>query len=140
MHSDRDTDLNPVFNESGLEIKPVYTAQDMDASGGAAGIGQPGEFPFTRGIHRSMYRKRPWTMRQYAGFGRPEETNVRFRYLIEHGQTGLNVAFDLPTQVGLDSDDPAARGEVNATTGTWSQPRRSASTGDQSARLAPASS
>ena len=112
MHPDRDTDLNPVFNESGLEIKPVYTAQDVDASGGTAGIGRPGEFPFTRGIHRSMYRKRPWTMRQYAGFGRPEETNQRFRYLIEHGQTGLNVAFDLPTQVGLDSDDPAARGEV----------------------------
>ncbi len=112
MHSDRDTDLSPVFNESGLEIKPVYTAQDVDVSGGTTGIGRPGEFPFTRGIHRSMYRKRPWTMRQYAGFGRPEETNERFRYLIEHGQTGLNVAFDLPTQVGLDSDDPAARGEV----------------------------
>ena len=102
----------PVFNESGVELKPVYTAQDVEASGGTDGIGQPGVFPFTRGIHALMYRKRPWTMRQYAGFGQPQETNQRFRYLIEQGQTGLNVAFDLPTQVGLDSDDQAARGEV----------------------------
>ncbi|MHC4968339.1 MAG: acyl-CoA mutase large subunit family protein [Planctomycetota bacterium] len=102
----------PVFNESGVELKPVYTAQDVEASGGTDGIGQPGVFPFTRGIHALMYRKRPWTMRQYAGFGQPEETNQRFRYLIDQGQTGLNVAFDLPTQVGLDSDDQAARGEV----------------------------
>jgi methylmalonyl-CoA mutase N-terminal domain/subunit len=101
-----------VCNESGLQIKPVYTPRDVEASGGVAGIGQPGEFPFTRGIHAQMYRKRPWTMRQYAGFGQPQETNERFRYLIDRGQTGLNVAFDLPTQVGLDSDDPAARGEV----------------------------
>ncbi len=99
-------------NESGLEIKPVYTAADVERSGGWAGIGEPGGFPFTRGIHADMYRKRPWTMRQYAGFGRPEETNQRFRYLVANGQTGLNVAFDLPTQVGLDSDDPAAQGEV----------------------------
>ncbi len=102
----------PIFNESGLEIKPVYTTEDVQASGGADGIGHPGEFPFTRGIHKEMYRKRPWTMRQYAGFGTPEETNKRFRWLIENGQTGLNVAFDLPTQVGLDSDDPMAEGEV----------------------------
>ena len=99
-------------NESGLEIKPVYTAADVERSGGWGGIGEPGAFPFTRGIHADMYRKRPWTMRQYAGFGRPEETNQRFRYLVANGQTGLNVAFDLPTQVGLDSDDPAAQGEV----------------------------
>ena len=105
-------DLEPVVNESGLEIKPVYTAQDVEASGGSAEIGAPGEFPFTRGIHKHMYRRRPWTMRQYAGFGKAEETNKRFRYLIENGQTGLNVAFDLPTQVGLDSDDPMAHGEV----------------------------
>ena len=105
-------ELKPVFNESGLEIKPVYTAEDLDGSGGAGRIGAPGEYPFTRGIHRHMYRRRPWTMRQYAGFGKPEETNERFRYLIANGQTGLNVAFDLPTQVGLDSDDPAAQGEV----------------------------
>ncbi|MHC4219199.1 MAG: acyl-CoA mutase large subunit family protein [Planctomycetota bacterium] len=102
----------PVYNESGVEIKPVYTQGDVEASGNGDGVGLPGEFPFTRGIHPFMYRKRPWTMRQYAGFGQPQETNERFRYLIDQGQTGLNVAFDLPTQVGLDSDDPAARGEV----------------------------
>jgi methylmalonyl-CoA mutase N-terminal domain/subunit len=112
MSKDKATELEPVFHESGLEIKPIYTAEDVEASGGWSNIGEPGEFPFTRGIHRHMYRKRPWTMRQYAGFGRPEETNERFRYLIAHGQTGLNVAFDLPTQVGLDSDDPLAQGEV----------------------------
>jgi methylmalonyl-CoA mutase N-terminal domain/subunit len=101
-----------VVNESGIEIQPVYTAADVERTGRRSDIGDPGEFPFTRGIHRHMYRKRPWTMRQYAGFGQPEETNERFRYLIAQGQTGLNVAFDLPTQVGLDSDDPAAEGEV----------------------------
>lgn len=112
MSHEQKTDLPPVFNESGIEIKPVYTSRDIENSGGADDIGSPGEFPFTRGIHTYMYRKRPWTMRQYAGFGTPEETNARFAYLIANGQTGLNVAFDLPTQVGLDSDDPAARGEV----------------------------
>jgi len=112
MSHDNRADLNPVFNESGLEIKPIYTAEDVQSSGGTDGIGSPGEFPFTRGIHKQMYRKRPWTMRQYAGFGTPEETNKRFRWLIENGQTGLNVAFDLPTQVGLDSDDAMAQGEV----------------------------
>ncbi len=112
MNYQSEADIQPVFNESGLEIKPLYTAEDVQASGGSGGIGTPGEFPFTRGIHQYMYRQRPWTMRQYAGFGQPEETNKRFRYLIAHGQTGLNVAFDLPTQSGMDSDDPAARGEV----------------------------
>ncbi|UCE59680.1 MAG: methylmalonyl-CoA mutase [Phycisphaerales bacterium] len=106
------SEVRPVFNESGLEIKPVYSPEDVEESGGWNSIGSPGEFPFTRGIHKEMYRKRPWTMRQYAGFGKPEETNERFRYLIANGQTGLNVAFDLPTQSGLDSDDPAAQGEV----------------------------
>ncbi|MBI2922350.1 MAG: methylmalonyl-CoA mutase [Planctomycetes bacterium] len=97
-----------VVTESGIEIKPVYTAADV------AGLdpGRPGEFPFTRGIHPEMYRKQPWTMRQYAGFGTPEQTNERFRALIAHGQNALNVAFDLPTQLGLDSDDPRAEGEV----------------------------
>jgi len=98
--------------ESGLEIQPVYTADDVERSGGSEGIGDPGEYPYTRGIHPLMYRKRPWTMRQYSGFGTAEETHERFLYLIRHGQTGLNVAFDLPTQCGLDSDDPMAGGEV----------------------------
>ncbi len=98
--------------ESGLEILPVYTAEDLAKSGGSAGIGRPGEFPFTRGIHPRMYRDRPWTMRQYSGFGSAAETHRRFLYLIRNGQTGLNVAFDLPTQCGLDSDDPMAEGEV----------------------------
>ncbi len=75
-------------------------------------MGKPGEYPFTRGIHPEMYRKRPWTMRQYSGFGSAADTNQRFKYLIAQGNTGLNVAFDLPTQVGLDSDDPMAAGEV----------------------------
>ena len=105
-------ELKPVVNESGVEIKPLYTAADVEASGGLAMLGEPGGYPFTRGIHPMMYRKQPWTMRQYAGFGNPSETNQRFKYLIANGQTGLNVAFDLPTQIGLDSDDPLAEGEV----------------------------
>jgi methylmalonyl-CoA mutase N-terminal domain/subunit len=96
--------------ESGIEVKPVYTAAD------AAGGGDlPGEFPYTRGPYRDMYRGRPWTMRQYAGFASAEESNARYRYLLEHGQTGLSVAFDLPTQLGYDSDDPRALGEVGRT-------------------------
>src|SRR5262245_1099973 len=79
---------------------------------GLNGIEEPGQPPFTRGIHPEMYRARPWTMRQYAGYGSARESNRRYRYLLEHGQTGLSVAFDLPTQMGYDSDDPAARGEV----------------------------
>ncbi|MHC4817877.1 MAG: acyl-CoA mutase large subunit family protein [Planctomycetota bacterium] len=104
--------IDPVVWESGLEIQPVYTAEDVERSGGSDGIGRPGEYPFTRGIHPLMYRQRPWTMRQYSGFGTAAETHERFLYLIKHGQTGLNVAFDLPTQCGLDSDDPMAEGEV----------------------------
>jgi methylmalonyl-CoA mutase N-terminal domain/subunit len=112
MKRDDRAQLKPVVNESGIEIKPVYTAEDVEASGGQEMIGRPGEYPFTRGIHQLMYRKQPWTMRQYTGFGNPEQTNERFKYLIANGQTGLNVAFDLPTQCGLDSDDPLAEGEV----------------------------
>ena len=97
--------------ESGIEIKPVYT--DEDAAGAAPE--PPGEFPFTRGPYRDMYRGKPWTIRQYAGFASAEETNARFRYLLQHGQTGLSVAFDLPTQLGYDSDDPRAAGEVGRT-------------------------
>jgi methylmalonyl-CoA mutase N-terminal domain/subunit len=102
----------PVFNESGIEIRKTYTAEDLESSGGVDMVGLPGEYPFTRGIHREMYRKRPWTMRQYTGFGNPSETNKRFKFLIENGQTGLNVAFDLPSQIGIDSDDDMATGEI----------------------------
>ncbi len=109
---DHRAEVERVVNESGIEVQPVYTADDVAASGGDGMLGLPGEYPFTRGIHRLMYRKQPWTMRQYAGFGNPSDTNRRFKYLIANGQTGLNVAFDLPTQVGLDSDDPLADGEV----------------------------
>ncbi|OGA70729.1 MAG: methylmalonyl-CoA mutase [Betaproteobacteria bacterium RIFCSPLOWO2_12_FULL_65_14] len=105
-------ELQPVVNESGIEIKPLYTAEDVEQNGGVGFLGKPGEYPFVRGIHPLMYRHRPFTMRQYTGFGNPEQTNQRFKYLIANGQTGLNVAFDLPTQIGLDSDDPLAYGEV----------------------------
>jgi len=105
-------EIPPVVWESGLEIRPVYGPEELAQSGGTAGVGEPGAWPFTRGIHPLMYRRRPWTMRQYSGFGTAAETHERFLYLIGHGQTGLNVAFDLPTQCGLDSDDPMAEGEV----------------------------
>jgi methylmalonyl-CoA mutase N-terminal domain/subunit len=97
-------------SESGIELKPVYTADDAPAP-----LEQPGEYPFTRGPYRDMYRGRPWTIRQYAGFASAEESNARYRYLLEHGQTGLSIAFDLPTQLGYDSDDPRSRGEVGRT-------------------------
>ncbi len=112
MNERANPELKPVVNESGIEVNPLYTEADVQKSGGYKLVGLPGEYPFTRGIHRLMYRKQPWTMRQYAGFGNPAETNQRFKYLIANGQTGLNVAFDLPTQIGLDSDDPLAEGEV----------------------------
>jgi methylmalonyl-CoA mutase N-terminal domain/subunit len=97
--------------DSGIEIKAVYTAEDV----GDLELELPGEPPFTRGPYRDMYRGRPWTIRQYAGFASAEETNARFRYLLDRGQTGLSVAFDLPTQLGLDSDDERAAGEVGRT-------------------------
>jgi methylmalonyl-CoA mutase N-terminal domain/subunit len=105
-------DLPRVVWESGIEVKPVYGPKELSDSGGDAAIGKPGEYPFTRGIHSHMYRKRPFTMRQYSGFGTAAETHERFLYLIANGQTGLNVAFDLPTQCGLDSDHPMAEGEI----------------------------
>ena len=92
-------------------MKPVYKAEDLPPEE----LELPGEFPFTRGPYPTMYRGRPWTMRQYAGYGSAEETNARFRFLLERGQTGLSVAFDLPTQLGYDSDDPLAEGEVGRT-------------------------
>src|SRR5574337_1513831 len=101
-----------VILESGISVKPVYGPDDLKSIDPPIDIGKPGEFPFTRGIHPLMYRARAWTMRQYAGFGTPVDTNRRFKFLIEHGQNALNVAFDLPTQMGLDSDDPHAEGEV----------------------------
>jgi methylmalonyl-CoA mutase, N-terminal domain len=97
--------------DSGIEVKPVYTAGDVAGDQ----LELPGEFPFTRGPYRDMYRGRPWTIRQYAGYASAEESNARYRYLLERGQTGLSVAFDLPTQLGYDSDDPRALGEVGRT-------------------------
>jgi methylmalonyl-CoA mutase N-terminal domain/subunit len=97
--------------DSGIEVKPVYTEEDVPE----LELELPGEFPYTRGPYRDMYRGRPWTIRQYAGFASAEETNARFRYLLERGQMGLSVAFDLPTQLGYDSDDPRAAGEVGRT-------------------------
>ncbi|MEP7060530.1 MAG: methylmalonyl-CoA mutase family protein, partial [Actinomycetota bacterium] len=110
MSDDRRTD-------SGIELQPVYTAHDLDARGfdPARDLGEPGELPYTRGPYPSMYRGRLWTMRQYAGMATAEESNKRYRYLLEQGQTGLSVAFDLPTQMGLDSDHPRAEGEVGKT-------------------------
>jgi methylmalonyl-CoA mutase N-terminal domain/subunit len=99
------------LTDSGIEVKPVYTAADVPAGE----LELPGEPPFTRGPYETMYRGRPWTVRQYAGYGSAEETNARFRYLLERGQAGLSVAFDLPTQLGYDSDDPLAEGEVGRT-------------------------
>jgi len=97
---------------SHIEIKPVYTREDAAGLEPDRDLARPGEFPFTRGVHPTMYRGRLWTMRQYAGYGTAAESNRRFRYLLEQGQTGLSVAFDLPTQIGYDSDHPQARGEV----------------------------
>ena len=99
--------MTEIQNDSGLPLKPVYSATDRDGEEPL-----PGTFPFTRGIHKNMYRGRLWTMRQYAGFGTAAESNKRYRFLLKQGQTGLSVAFDLPTQIGYDSDDPMADGEV----------------------------
>src|SRR5690349_23774083 len=102
------------FTDSGIEIKPVYSEEDVP-DGLAERLGEPAEYPFTRGIHPDMYRSRRWTMRQYAGYATAHETNERFHHLIEHGSTGLSMAFDLPTQLGRDSDDPLCFGEVGRT-------------------------
>jgi methylmalonyl-CoA mutase N-terminal domain/subunit len=100
------------MNTSGIPIKRVYVPTDVADSGYMDDIGLPGEYPFTRGVQPTMYRGRLWTMRQYAGFASAEDTNRRYRFLLDHGQTGLSVAFDLPTQIGYDSDHPLAQGEV----------------------------
>ncbi len=100
------------FTDSGIEIKSLYTDQDVPAE---LQLGEPGEFPFARGIHREMYRGQLWTMRQYAGYASAKESNERYRYLLSKGSTGLSMAFDLPTQLGLDSDHPRSLGEVGRT-------------------------
>jgi methylmalonyl-CoA mutase N-terminal domain/subunit len=102
------------FTDSGIEIEPLYSEADLP-SGLPERLGEPGEYPYTRGIHRDMYRKQLWTMRQYAGYASAKESNERYRYLLAHGSTGLSMAFDLPTQLGLDSDDPRCLGEVGRT-------------------------
>src|SRR3712207_3446004 len=99
----------PFSTLSGVPVKPLYTEADLPPQDQ---IGLPGGYPFTRGVYPSMYRGRLWTMRQFAGFGTAEETNARFRYLLDHGQTGLSTAFDMPSLMGHDSDSPRSLGEV----------------------------
>src|ERR1700748_834932 len=108
---ERDAPFSTMWGEP---RKPLYTEADLPSDADAS-IGLPGEYPFTRGVYGSMYRGRLWTMRQFAGFGTAAETNRRFRYLLDHGQTGLSVAFDLPTQMGYDSDHARAEGEGGKT-------------------------
>ncbi len=102
----------PPTTVSGRPIAPLYTLDDLNGHDVATDLGYPGQYPFTRGVHATMYRGRLWTMRQFAGFGTPRQTNERFKFLLEKGQTGLSTAFDLPTLMGLDSDSPRAMGEV----------------------------
>jgi methylmalonyl-CoA mutase N-terminal domain/subunit len=102
----------PPTTVSGVPIEPLYTPESLNGFDAETDLGYPGQYPFTRGVHASMYRGRLWTMRQFAGFGSPRQTNERFKFLLEKGQTGLSTAFDLPTLMGLDSDDPRALGEV----------------------------
>src|SRR6201995_3518658 len=101
----------PFTTLSGDAVAPLYTEDDLPANLGSA-VGLPGQYPFTRGVYESMYRGRLWTMRQFAGFGTAQETNRRFHYLLEHGQTGLSTAFDMPSLMGHDSDHPRSLGEV----------------------------
>jgi methylmalonyl-CoA mutase N-terminal domain/subunit len=103
------------ITDAGIEIRPLYGPPDLEGFDPRRDLGFPGEAPFTRGIYPTMYRGRLWTMRQYSGMGSADETNRRFRYLLDHGQTGLWVAFDLPTQMGFDSDHPRAEAEVGRT-------------------------
>ena len=103
---------DPFETSTGQPVDPLYTPEDLDHWDYQQKLSYPGEFPFTRGVQPNMYRGRLWTMRQYAGFGDAEESNRRYRYLLSQGQTGLSVAFDLPTQIGYDSDDPKAVAEV----------------------------
>ncbi len=111
---DQNDRITDVLLQSGIHVKPVYGPEDLERVGLSyeKDLGDPGQYPFTRGIHPQGYRSRAWTTRQYTGFGTPFETNERFKLMISQGQTGLNVAFDLPTQMGYDSDDPMSEGEV----------------------------
>src|SRR4051794_18286619 len=102
----------PPTTVSGVPVEPLYTPESLDGFDPDADLGYPGQYPFTRGVHATMYRSRLWTMRQFAGFGTPRQTNERFQFLLDKGQTGLSTAFDLPTLMGLDSDDPRGVGEV----------------------------
>ena len=102
----------PATTVSGRPIEPLYTPEDLENSEYETALGYPGQYPYTRGVHATMYRGRLWTMRQFAGFGTPRQTNERFKFLVAKGQTGLSTAFDLPTLMGLDSDDPRSLGEV----------------------------
>src|SRR4029434_8507398 len=111
----RMSDVGSRSTDSGIDLEPVYEPDDLGGFDPERDLGLPGEPPFTRGVYPSMYLGRLWTMRQYAGMATADETNERFRYLLEHGQTGLSIAFDLPTQMGLDSDHPRAEGEVGKT-------------------------
>src|SRR5438128_1127611 len=102
----------PPTTVSSVPVDALYTPDSLNGFDPQTDLGCPGQFPFVRGIHASMYRSRLWTMRQFAGFGTPRQTNERFRFLLAKGQTGLSTAFDLPTLMGLDSDDPRSLGEV----------------------------
>jgi methylmalonyl-CoA mutase N-terminal domain/subunit len=106
---ERDADFETI---SGEPVEPLYTPENVADLDHDRDLGYPGEYPFTRGVYHTMYRGRLWTMRQFAGFGSPEQTNARYKYLLDHGQTGLSVAFDMPTLMGRDSDDPRSEGEV----------------------------
>ncbi|MGD2246505.1 MAG: methylmalonyl-CoA mutase family protein [Candidatus Aminicenantes bacterium] len=111
MGTDKDKKAK-FFTSSGIEVKQVYSQKDLTGFSVSQDLGEPGKYPFTRGVYSTMYRGKLWTMRQYAGFGTAEESNRRYRFLLSQGQTGISVAFDLPTQLGLDSDDPLSHGEV----------------------------
>src|SRR5512144_1663107 len=114
LRSGLSPDGAPAQADPSIGTEPLHTPADLPDAGFdyLRDLGFPGQYPFTRGIHSSMYRARLFTMRQYAGFGSAEETNRRFRYMLDRGMAGINVAFDLPTQHGYDSDDPRSRGEV----------------------------
>ena len=120
--------------DSGIEVDTVYTPEDLKSFDYADALGYPGEYPYTRGVQPNMYRGRVWTMRQYSGFASPEESNARYRYLLEHGQTGLSVAFDLPTQTGYDSDHPLAK---RARSGARASPYPASPTWRCSSRASP---